>query len=149
MAPSHTSSGGTSDDSTLGAARKSSTTEPPFDINLPYRTLSPQANLNEYTQEVAAGEIPAASEKNISKYRLVTFLPDDPENPKNWSKAYKWYCTMVVAFTCFVVALASAVITADIPGVEKSFGVSEEAALLSVTLFVMGFGIGKCLKLLS
>jgi hypothetical protein len=30
---------------------------------------------------------------------------------------------MVVAFTCFVVALASAVITADIGGVVKSFDI--------------------------
>lgn len=44
--------------------------------------------------------------------------------------------------TCFVVALASSIITADLIGVEKEFDVSEEVALVSITVFVMGFGIG-------
>jgi hypothetical protein len=77
------------------------------------------------------------------KYHVVTFTPHDPENPKNWSKAYKWYCTMVVAATCFVVAFASSVVTADIEGVAEEFEISQELALLSITLFVVGFGIGE------
>jgi len=81
-----------------------------------------------------------------SHYKLVTFTPDDPENPKNWSKAYKWYCTMVVAVTCFVVAFASSVITADIEGVEKTFHVSEEVGFLTITVFVIGFGVGKSFR---
>jgi hypothetical protein len=50
---------------------------------------------------------------------------------------------MVVALTCFVVAFCSSVITADILGVEREFNVSEEVTLLSVTLFVVGFGLGR------
>lgn len=118
--------------------------DPELDINLPYRTLTENANFSEYTTEAQGGEIaPHPAPKGQQQYELVTFLPDDPENPKNWSKAYKWYCTMVVAATCFVVALASSVITADIIGVEKEFNISEELALASVSLFVVGFGIGK------
>ncbi len=49
---------------------------------------------------------------------------------------------MVVAVTCFVVAFASSVITADIVGVEKEFNVSEELTLASISLFVVGFGLG-------
>jgi hypothetical protein len=75
-------------------------------------------------------------------YKLVTFADLDPDDPKNWSKAYKWWCTMVVAVTCFVVAFASSVITADIAGVAKEFHVSEEAALVSISVFVVGFGVG-------
>ena len=116
--------------------------EPPFDLDLPYRQLNANANLNEYVTETKTGEIPANGANGHENYRLVTFLENDPANPKNWSKAYKWYCTMVVAFTCFVVAMNSAIITADIPGVKASFNVSEEVALVSVTVFVMGFGIG-------
>ncbi|KAF7915700.1 uncharacterized protein EAE98_011043 [Botrytis deweyae] len=118
------------------------TRDPNLDINLPYRTLSPNANLSEYTAEKPEGEIPSAERNGKIDYKLVTFLPDDPENPKNWSKAFKWYITMVVALTCFVVALASSIITADLVGVEEEFNVSEEVALLSITVFVMGFGIG-------
>ncbi|WQF84366.1 Putative major facilitator superfamily, MFS transporter superfamily [Colletotrichum destructivum] len=125
--------------------------DPVLDVNLPYRTLSPNANLDEYRIETRAGEIPAATTTSAAAgpdgapagtYKLVTFLPNDAENPKNWSKAYKWYCTMVVALTCFVVAFCSSVITADIAGVAEEFNVSEEAALVSISVFVIGFGVG-------
>ncbi|KAK3309750.1 major facilitator superfamily domain-containing protein [Chaetomium strumarium] len=75
-------------------------------------------------------------------YKLVTFAEGDPENPKNWSKAFKWYITMIVAATCFVVAFCSSVITSDIEGVSREFNVSHEAALVTITVFVVGFGVG-------
>jgi multidrug resistance protein len=49
---------------------------------------------------------------------------------------------MVVAFTCFVVAFNSSVITANLEGVSRSFNVSEEVSLLTITMFVIGFGVG-------
>lgn len=124
--------------------------EPTFDgadiVNLPIRTLSRDADLEEYTAETIDGqilrEIRSNVTGNIERYELVTWKVDDPENPKNWSKAYKWWCTMCVALTCFVVAFNSAVITADIEGVAEEFHVSEEVALLTITLFVVGFGVG-------
>jgi hypothetical protein len=118
--------------------------DPNLDTNLPYRTLSQDANLAEYTAEVPQGEITGPAKPDGSGYyKLVTFTPGDPANPKNWSKAYKWWCTMVVAVTCFVVAFCSSVITADMEGVMETFHVSEEAALVSITVFVVGFGVGK------
>ena len=115
-----------------------------MDVNLPYRTFTAQANLDEYNVESARGELEGRMEPDGKHhYKLVTFTPNDPENPKNWSKAYKWYCTMVVAVTCFVVAFASSVITADLIGVQEEFNVSEEVALVSITVFVVGFGVGE------
>lgn len=127
--------------------------EPTFDgadlINLPSRTLSNNARLEEYTEETVDGqmlrEVRSAATGHIERYELVTWKIGDKENPKNWSKAYKWWCTMVVALTCFVVAFDSAVVTADIAGVSKTFHVSEEVALLTITLFVVGFGVGPML----
>ncbi|KAK3393397.1 major facilitator superfamily domain-containing protein [Podospora didyma] len=110
-------------------------------VNLPYRTLEPTANMAEYQVETKTGKIDGPNETG-RQYKLVTFTENDPENPKNWSKAYKWWCTMVVAVTCFVVAFCSSVITADIASVAEEFHVSEEAALVSITVFVVGFGIG-------
>ncbi|KAF3284925.1 hypothetical protein TWF970_011200 [Orbilia oligospora] len=118
----------------------------PDPVYTPYRTFSEQANLDEFTEETPAGEILKTIKSNVTgkleDHILVTFTLNDPENPKNWSKAYKWYITMVVALTCFVVAFASAVITSDIIGVAEEFNVSEEVALLTITVFVVGFGLG-------
>jgi hypothetical protein len=117
--------------------------DPGLDINLPYRTFSDGANLEEYVREEVGGEIEGPVEPDGQHhYKLVTFVPNDPANPKNWSKAYKWYCTMIVALTCFVVAFCSSVITAGIIGPEQEFQVSEEVSLVAISVFVVGFGIG-------
>lgn len=115
-------------------------------VALPYRTLTENAPMEEYAAETAEGTLARRVFSNktgkTERYETVTFTPGDPENPKNWSKAYKWWCTMTVAVTCFAVALNSAIVTADIGGPVKAFRVSEEVALLSISLFVVGFGVG-------
>ena len=98
-------------------------------VNLPYRTLSNQANMAEYTTETLSGFIKPLTHTD-EKYQLVTFITGDKGNPKEWSVAYKWYCTLVVAFTCFVVAFNSAVLG----GVSKTFGVSDEVSLLTISV---------------
>ncbi|KAF3892091.1 Vitamin B6 transporter bsu1 [Trichophyton interdigitale] len=114
--------------------------------DLPYRELQETANFEEFTAETANGQILKSVKSNVTgkieDYKLVTFTVGDPENPKNWSKAYKWYCTMVVALTCFVVAFCSSVITSDFKGLMEEFNVSQEVALLTITVFVIGFGVG-------
>jgi hypothetical protein len=116
-------------------------------LDLPVRVVSDTADFREYTEETAAGEIIKPIKSNVTgqmeDWKMVTFTIDDKENPKNWSKIYKWYCTMVVAWTCFVVAFSSSVITADIEGPMEEFGISREISLLVITVFVIGFGIGK------
>lgn len=127
------------------AARRSQDIDGAELVNLPSRTLGDDANMGEYLEETVSGVIP---EKRVSKggriedYELVTWTVDDKENPKNWSKAYKWWCTMCVALTCFVVAFNSAVITADIATPSEELHVSREVVLLSITVFVIGFGVG-------
>lgn len=126
--------------------------DPKLDMALPYRTLTAEANMAEYTTEDPRGEIPINRTATVQRpneaapheepYKLVTFTPGDPENPRNWSKGYRWYCTLVVAATCFVVALCSSVITADIISVAKEFNVSQEVALVPISVFVVGFGVG-------
>ncbi|KJX96119.1 hypothetical protein TI39_contig807g00001 [Zymoseptoria brevis] len=113
-------------------------------LTLPYRTLTAEARMEEYTTEVTGGLRPVQSNKTgrTERYELVTFEINDPANPKNFSRAYKWWCTLIVAITCFAVAFDSAVITADVASPAKAFGVSEEVSLLAISLFVVGFGIG-------
>lgn len=115
------------------------------DLTLPTRQLTNEANLDEYRRETTTGNIPTqhvSPNGRCAQYKLVTFTVNDVDNPKNWSKAKKWWCTLMIAFVCFTVAFNSAVITSDIGGVAEEFHVSSEAALLSVTLYVIGFGIG-------
>ncbi|KAK7961817.1 major facilitator superfamily transporter [Apiospora aurea] len=66
----------------------------------------------------------------------VDFAPGDVENPHNWSTARRWYCTCTAASSgpsgCF-------------PSISEHFGVSEEAAGLTITLFLLGYCAGPLL----
>lgn len=78
-----------------------------------------------------------------TKLRLVVFVDGDKANPKNFSPIRKWLYTFLLAFTCFVVAFGSAVVTGDLEGPVKYFRVSREVIILaSVSTFVLGFGVG-------
>lgn len=75
-------------------------------------------------------------------YRIVQFLPSDKDDPRQWTNARKWFITMNLGLVCFMVAFASGIVTGDMDGPAKYFHVSEEVVILTVTLFVVGFGVG-------
>lgn len=77
------------------------------------------------------------------RLRIVEFVPNDKGNPKNIGLGTKWLYTAVLGMVCFVVALGSAIVTGDLLKPAAYFGVSEEVIILaSVTVFVLGFGVG-------
>ena len=80
-----------------------------------------------------------------TQMRLVVFTDNDKQDPRNWSNMKKWSLTMLLGTVCFDVALGSAIVTGDIEGPMKTFGVSQEVVILTVTLFVLGFGFGPLL----
>ncbi|KAJ5909773.1 hypothetical protein N7504_004416 [Penicillium tannophilum] len=67
---------------------------------------------------------------------------DDPENPQNWSTIKKSFVSSLICFLTFAIYVGSAIYTPGVPGVEEQFGVSSVAALLGLTLFVLGYGLG-------
>lgn len=76
-------------------------------------------------------------------YRIVEFVENDKANPMTaWSSARKWVQTVNLGIICFMVAFASGVVTGDLEGPQSEFGVSLEVVILSVSLFVVGFGVG-------
>ncbi|KAL7409823.1 major facilitator superfamily domain-containing protein [Mrakia frigida] len=74
--------------------------------------------------------------------KLVTFTEGDKEDPRNWSKGTKWLRTIVVAYTCFAVALGSSLVVMDMPDVAADLGISLDIVHLTISVFVFGFGIG-------
>ncbi|KAG0689526.1 Synaptic vesicle transporter SVOP [Pichia californica] len=80
-----------------------------------------------------------------TQMRLVVFIDNDKEDPRNWSKLRRWFLTLLLGLVCFDVALGSAIVTGDIEGPMKTFGVSQEVIILTITLFVLGFGFGPLL----
>ncbi|KAJ6531373.1 MFS polyamine transporter [Mycena vulgaris] len=76
---------------------------------------------------------------------VVVFEPGTGEDPREWGHARKWYITMTTAFLCLAVALGSSMITGDLQNPVKDLNTTQEIVNLTVTCFVIGFGIGPLL----
>jgi len=71
----------------------------------------------------------------------VTWIPNDPRNPMNFSEFKKWSFTMIVAIATLAVALVSSAYTGGVEEIEEQFGIGSEVATLGVSLFVLGFAV--------
>ncbi|WWC99974.1 hypothetical protein V866_006883 [Kwoniella sp. B9012] len=77
---------------------------------------------------------------------LVTWYgDDDPENPYNWSTRYKTFVALQMSFLTFAVYIGSSIYSAGIEGIMEQFSVSQTTALVGLTAFVIGYGIGPML----
>lgn len=68
--------------------------------------------------------------------------PDDPGNPQNWSGFKKTYHFFPIAFISFAVTVGSSVVSPANEDFQRAFGVSRTAAILPLTVFVIGLGLG-------
>lgn len=68
--------------------------------------------------------------------------PDDPGNPMNWGKRFKWTTTVVLAGMTFVTTFTSAIFSTAIDGTSKKFHVSTEVMTLGTSIFLLGFTFG-------
>ncbi|KAK5080229.1 GTPase-activating protein [Lithohypha guttulata] len=79
-----------------------------------------------------------------SEEQLIVDWKDnaDPENPQNWSLIKKSAVSSLIWLLTFSIYIGSAIYSPGIPGVSDEFGVSQVAATLGLTLFVLGYGLG-------
>ena len=73
---------------------------------------------------------------------FVTFTVGDPENPHNWPMWIKWSYTALFSIFVICAAYGSSCLATGLPTINKKFGVSTEVSTLTVSLFVIGFGVG-------
>ncbi|KAF2223014.1 major facilitator superfamily domain-containing protein [Elsinoe ampelina] len=76
---------------------------------------------------------------------IVSWIPDDPRNPQNWSGARKWTITAIVAVATLAVAFVSSAYSGGARQIIQQFEISQEVSVLGVSLFVLGFAIGPLL----
>ncbi|KAI0736845.1 MFS general substrate transporter [Fomitopsis betulina] len=76
---------------------------------------------------------------------VVDWHPDDPENPYNWSKTRRWVYTLELAFAAWVSSFCSSSYSAGLHESAIDLHVSDEVALLGISLFVLGFMVGPLL----
>ncbi|KAK9895337.1 putative mfs-multidrug-resistance transporter [Cystobasidium minutum MCA 4210] len=74
---------------------------------------------------------------------IVSWLANDPENPRAFGLRHKWAITAVNAATTLAVALASSAYAGAALDITISFRErSEEVVILGISLFVLGFAAG-------
>ncbi len=94
--------------------------------------------------------ITAQAESDLEKQKtevdpeaeFVTFLINDPENPQNWSSAWKWTYTMIASGLVVAVAFGSSCVTGGLSLISEKYNVSQEVAILTCSLMVLGFAVG-------
>ncbi|GFZ43481.1 hypothetical protein JCM24511_01201 [Saitozyma sp. JCM 24511] len=72
---------------------------------------------------------------------LVDFEPNDPANPKNWSKSKKWLVSALLAQLCTMVGMAGSINSQAIGSASTYYSVSTELMGLDTALFLSGFGV--------
>ncbi|KAI9430829.1 putative caffeine resistance protein 5 [Lactarius indigo] len=81
-------------------------------------------------------------EKGPDTLLVDWYGPTDPDNPQNWSSGKKAWVMFQTCLLTFAVYLGSAIYTAGLSGVTSEFHVSNVAALVGLTTFVAGYGLG-------
>ena len=62
---------------------------------------------------------------------------EDPENPQNWSDSKRLVVTLTICFYTFAVYVGSAIYISSEYGVVATFSVSDQKALLPLSLYVL------------
>lgn len=82
------------------------------------------------------------TQKSKADTNIVVFLDGDKENPQNWSLLKKFWVTGQVCFLTFSIYIGSAIYTAGTEDIVHQFHISSTVAVLGLTVFVLGYGVG-------
>lgn len=82
--------------------------------------------------------------KSIKDPNLVGWDgPDDPDNPKNWTKKRKWAATLVVSSFTFISPVSSSMVAPALVAISTQFNIPNEAQEeLVLSIFVLAYAIG-------
>ncbi|WPH04223.1 Hypothetical protein R9X50_00711200 [Acrodontium crateriforme] len=84
----------------------------------------------------------APGDKENETLLVDWYGPDDQENPMNWSSPKKLFVTFEICFLTTAIYSGSSIYTPALPSVAETFGVSNVASVLGLTLFILGYGLG-------
>ncbi|KAG6833185.1 hypothetical protein H0H87_010247 [Tephrocybe sp. NHM501043] len=73
---------------------------------------------------------------------VVDWAPNDPDNPYNWTKTRKWFITMQLALCTWTVSFGSSSYTGGIQDAMRDLNISNDVAILGISLYVLGFALG-------
>ncbi|PPJ50520.1 hypothetical protein CBER1_07744 [Cercospora berteroae] len=82
--------------------------------------------------------------KGEKDHNLVTWDgPDDPTNPKNWTKRKRWAATITVSLFTFISPVSSSMVAPALAQVRQDLNMNSMfLAELSLSVFILGFALG-------
>jgi DHA1 family multidrug resistance protein-like MFS transporter len=89
-----------------------------------------------------SGKIDPSIKPYLNENGQLDFAPGDLENPKEWSKGRRWYCTTVSVLLVVNATFASSSPSGCLLGIAEEFQISRVAAGLVITLFLLGYCAG-------
>ncbi|EFY85929.1 MFS multidrug transporter, putative [Metarhizium acridum CQMa 102] len=78
----------------------------------------------------------------VNSHGFVDFEPCDPNHPRNWSNSRKWYISFCTSLLAMTGNLASSIPSGSLKHISQDFHISEQAAGLTVTLYLLGYCTG-------
>ncbi|KAF2171547.1 hypothetical protein M409DRAFT_63772 [Zasmidium cellare ATCC 36951] len=82
-------------------------------------------------------------EKNAAEdYVLIDWIENDPYHPRNWPLGTKCFVTGQICLLCFAIYIGAAIYSSGLDGITEHFHISQPVAILGLTLYVLGYGIG-------
>ncbi|KAL0577543.1 hypothetical protein V5O48_004441 [Marasmius crinis-equi] len=70
--------------------------------------------------------------------------PNDPDNPRNWSKKQRWTVTLVVSLFTFISPVGSSISSPSLPAISRELNIAPGSILENMTLsiFVLAYALG-------
>ena len=69
--------------------------------------------------------------------------PNDPDNPKNWSKKRRWGATLVVSSFTFISPVSSSMVAPAIASIAMDFNITDEVEQQMVlSVFILAYAVG-------
>ena len=93
----------------------------------------------------AQGKLTSTENIFLDENGYVAFSPEDPDNPKNWSRARKYWITGLAILLVMNATFSSSAPSAVLQGISQDLDVSFEAAGLVTTCFLLGYVAGPLL----
>ncbi|KAK5654885.1 hypothetical protein OQA88_6923 [Cercophora sp. LCS_1] len=104
--------------------------------------LSPTRS--EYSPSFVSAVTVVENENNVDDTITVTWDgPDDPANPKNWSKRQKWATSLIISTFAFLSPLCSSITAPALPSIGEELSITQPAELqLVLSIFLLAYALG-------
>lgn len=101
-------------------------------------TALPQHHDDENPPPPTAEDAEIEKEKEEGDPFLAKWEPDDKANPKNWTTAYRSWCTFQLGMLALSASLGSSIISPAEADIAAYTGISSEVAVLVISLYILG-----------